>query len=156
MAPISLNVYRDDLARVVQSVFQTMMDLEVTPSDMPWTHSPDTITSAVLYVGPWRGAMLLGCQAPQACQFAARFMGVELPGGIDADVRDVMGELANMVAGNLKSLLPPGLELSTPIVVEGGDYALQMCGSVNAMERLTFSSAVGIFHVTLIEASPPA
>ena len=155
-AAFSLDVYRDDMARVVQSVFQTMMNLEVATSDAPWIHSPDTITAAVLYVGEWRGATLVECAGQQACQFAVQFMGIELPVAIDDDVRDVMGELANMVAGNLKSLLPRGVELSIPSVVEGSDYAVHVCGGVNVVERMTFSSATGNFRVTLIEALPPA
>jgi chemotaxis protein CheX len=80
-------------------------------------------------------------------------MGVEMPAAIDDDVRDVMGELANMVAGNLKSLLPRGVDLSMPSVVEGSDYSLRVCG-VNAVERMTFSSTTGIFRITLIEMLP--
>jgi len=155
LAPFSLDVYRDDLARIVQSVFQTMMDLEATASGTPWIHAPDTITSAVHFVGTWRGAALVECGAQPACQFAARFMGIGLPAAIDDDVRDVMGELANMVAGNLKSLLPKGVDLSMPSVVVGSDYSLHVCG-VNAMERRTFSSGAGDFRVTLIEILQPA
>jgi chemotaxis protein CheX len=82
-------------------------------------------------------------------------MGIGLPAAIDDDVRDVMGELANMVAGNLKSLLPKGVDLSMPSVVVGSDYSLHVCG-VNAMERMTFSSGAGDFRVTLIEILQPA
>jgi chemotaxis protein CheX len=155
LAPFSLDVYRDDLARIVQSVFLTMMNLEVAASEAPWTHSPDTITSAVHFVGKWRGAALVECNALQARQFAAQFMGIAMPGAIDDDVRDVMGELANMVAGNLKSLLPRGVDLSMPSVVEGSDYTVRVCG-VNAVDRMTFSSAAGIFRITLIEMLQPA
>jgi chemotaxis protein CheX len=151
-----LDVYRDNLASVVQSVFATMMNLEVTPCEAPWTHAPNTVTSSVLFVGEWRGATLVECEAHQACQFAVHFMGVDLPAAVDDDVRDVMGELANMVAGNLKSLLPRGVELSIPSVVEGSDYALHVCRGANAMEQMTFSSPVGDFRVSLIEASPHA
>ena len=150
LAPFSLDVYRDDLARIVQSVFQTMMDLEVAASEARWTHAPDTVTSAVHFAGEWRGAALVECNAQQACQFAARFMGIDPPAAIDDDVRDVMGELANMVAGNLKSLLPRGVGLSMPSVVVGNDYTLHVCGA-NAVERMTFASAAGMFRITLIE-----
>ena len=155
LAPFSPNVYRDDLARIAQSVFRTMMDPEAAASEAPWTHSPDTITSAVHFVGEWRGAALVECNAQQACQFATQVMGIEMPVAIDDDVRDVMGELANMAAGNLKSLLPRGVDLSIPSVVEGSDYTLHVCGGVNALERMTFSSANGNFRITLIEMLPP-
>ncbi|HXM42464.1 MAG TPA: chemotaxis protein CheX [Bryobacteraceae bacterium] len=155
LAPFTLDVYRDDLACIVQSVFSTMMDLDVAVSTAPWTHSPDTITSAVHFVGVWRGATLVECGAPQAFQFAARFMGIEMPVAIDDDVRDVMGELANMVAGNLKSLLPHGVDLSMPSVVVGSDYSVHVCGA-SAVERMIFSSATGNFRITLIEMLTPA
>ena len=40
----------------------------------------------------------------------------------DADVRDAMGELANMMAGNLRTLLPGATGLTLPRAedVEGG------------------------------------
>jgi chemotaxis protein CheX len=155
LAPFALEVYRDDLERIVQSVFQTMMDLGVSPTQTPWTHTSDTITSAVHFVGEWRGATLVECKTPQAFEFATRFMGVEMPVAISDDVRDVMGELANMVAGNLKSVLPRGVDLSMPSVVEGTDYAVRICG-VSSVERMTFSSGAGDFRITLIEMLPPA
>jgi chemotaxis protein CheX len=149
-APFSLDVYHDDLARVVQSVFETMIGLEVAASDAPWVHSPDTITAAVHFAGDWRGAALVECDARQACQFATRLMGIPLPAAIDDDVRDAMGELANMVAGNLKSVLPRGVGLSMPSVVEGSAYTLRVCGA-KAVERIAFSSPLGIFRITLVE-----
>jgi chemotaxis protein CheX len=154
LAPFSLEIYRDDLAHIVQSVFDTMMDLDAAECGTPWQHTPDTITAAVHFVGEWRGAALVECRAPQALQFAARFMGMEPPAAIDEDVRDVVGELANMVAGNLKSLLPRGVDLSMPSLVEGSDYALHIRG-VDAIERMTFSTAVGEFRISLLEMSPP-
>src|ERR1035441_8067077 len=101
-AAFSLDVYRDDMARVVQSVFQTMMNLEVAPSDAPWTPSPDTITAAVLYLGKWRGATRVECAAQQACQFGVQFIGIEMPAAIDDDVRDVMGEQIGRASGRGK------------------------------------------------------
>jgi len=146
----SLNVFRGDLASIVQSVFRTMMDMEVEAAAAPWIHPPDTLTAAVHFVGEWRGATLVECGAQPARQFAQHFMGIPLPPAIDDDVRDVMGELANMVAGNLKSLLPRGVDLSMPSVVEGSDYSMRICGG-NLVERIAFTCAAGAFRVTIVE-----
>lgn len=132
-----------------------MMELEVQTSEAPWLRPPDSVTAAVHFVGDWRGVTLIECTSQQACQFAARFMGIDQPAEIDSDVRDVMGELANMVAGNLKSLLPRGVDLSMPCVVEGSDYNVSMCG-LGAVERMPFASATGNFCITLIEMLQPA
>ncbi|HLY18997.1 MAG TPA: chemotaxis protein CheX [Bryobacteraceae bacterium] len=148
--PFSLKVYRNDLANIVQSVFQTMMDTEVEAAEGPGARFPAAITAAVHFAGEWRGATLVECGTEEARHFAARFMGIPVPGAIDDDVRDVMGELANMVAGNLKSLLPRGVELSMPSVIEGSDYAVRICGG-NLVERMAFTSAAGGFSITVVE-----
>lgn len=38
-----------------------------------------------------------------------------------------MGELANMIGGNLKSVLPPGVALSVPSVALGNELAVRIC-----------------------------
>ena len=39
-------------------------------------------------------------------------------------IRDAMGELANMSAGSVKPLLPRPCQLSLPSVADGSDYTL--------------------------------
>ncbi len=151
--PFALSIYHDDLTRIVQSVFGTMMELEVTPVPAPWVHSSDAIAAAVHFVGEWRGATLVETGGPQARHFAHKFMGIPIPPAIDDDVRDVMGELANMVAGNLKSLLPHGVDISVPSVVEGSDYSLRISHG-NLVEQAHFTSVAGDFCITVVESLP--
>ena len=66
------------------------------------------MTSAVQLTGEWNGAVLLECDRGQACRFAARFLSIDLPDAVDDVVRDVLGELANMIGGNLKCVLSAG------------------------------------------------
>jgi chemotaxis protein CheX len=40
------------------------------------------------------------------------------------EVRDTVGELANMVAGSVKALLPQPTHISLPSVADGNDYDL--------------------------------
>ena len=138
----SLNVFRGDLASIVQSVFRTMMDMEVEAAAAPWIHPPDTLTAAVHFVGEWRGATLVECGAQPARQFAQHFMGIPLPPAIDDDVRDVMGELANMVAGNfLSNLADAGLpcHLTAPIVYRASEFVLRSVPG-GVCERMVFRS----------------
>jgi hypothetical protein len=76
-------------------------------------------------------------------------MGLSGPVAPD-DVRDGLGELTNVIAGNLKPLLPSGVSLSIPSVVEGRDYALRLCGG-NLFETLWFEDPLGPFRITLVE-----
>jgi chemotaxis protein CheX len=136
------------LTQIVQSVFTTMMDLEVFPGDKPWSFVGDRLTSMVSLAGDWNGAVLLECNRKQACQFAGRILAMDPPEAVDDDVRDVLGELANMIGGNLKSGMSTGVRLSMPSVMDGKDYDLRVCGS-EVQERVSFQSADGHFWVTV-------
>jgi chemotaxis protein CheX len=151
MKPIfPLSVYQSDLTQIVESVFATMLSLEVRPTQMEWAPSADTLTAAIHFAGEWKGAVMLECTRPQACEFTHRLMSIPMPTAVNDDVRDGMGELANMLAGNLKSVLPHGIGLSMPLVVEGRDYSVRLCGS-GVIDRIPFSSTFGVLWVTLVE-----
>ena len=142
--------YRANVEQVVDMVFSTMLCLKVEPYPRPWLRPPDMVTAAVYFAGAWRGAVLLECTRFQACTFAQSLMSIPLPETLNEDVRDALGEVANMLAGNLKSVLPPGVELSMPSVIEGSDYSLQICGK-GAIARVPFWSVENVFGVTLVE-----
>ena len=145
-----LSIYRSDLAQIAESVFQTMLNLEVHQAEISWAPAPEMVTAAIYFAGAWKGAVLLECSRTQSYEFTHRLMSIEPPASINDDVRDAMGELANMLAGNLKSVLPHGIDLSMPSVVEGADYTLRVCGG-SLIDRMPFSSALGVIWVTLIE-----
>ncbi len=146
-----IDIYRDDLTRIVHDVFETMLGLEIQPSVEPWRPARDRLTGAVYLAGAWKGAVLLECDHSQAFHLTNRLMSLPLPTAIDDDVRDTMGELANMIGGNLKSVLPHGVVLSMPSVVEGSDYSLRICGGTAVVERITFETCEGILWVSMVK-----
>ena len=149
----SVEILPSELAQIVESVFGTMMSLEVGESGTPWFPSGDRLTSVVHLAGDWNGAVLLECSRGQACRFAGRFLSMDPPDGVDDVVRDVLGELANMIGGNLKCVLTRGIRLSMPSVVDGSDYSLRVCGA-EVRERLPFGCAEGPFWVTVLATRP--
>lgn len=155
-ALLEIEAYREDAVRVVRDIFGTMLGLEVEPVQVQWPPPEDLINVTVHYAGAWKGALLLECTYPQAYVFTSRLMDIEEPEAMNDDVRDAMGELANMIAGNLKPVLPPGVCLSMPTLIEGTDYALRILGGSLA-GMVAFGCGYGVFWVTLIEApeAPP-
>ena len=137
------------LTQIVQSVFETMMSLDASPCDAPWSREGDRMTSLVYLTGDWNGAVMLECTPPQACQFAGRILCMDPPETADDDVRDVLGELANMIGGNMKSGMSTGVRLSMPSVMNGRDYDVRVCGS-EVEERLAFQCEDGNFWVTVL------
>src|SRR5262245_27358814 len=119
---------RTDVAAIVQNVYATMLGIDASlVSDANF--SPESpLTAAVHYAGAWKGALVLECAAPQATCWAERLLPVAPPVSPE-DARDGLGELANMIAGNLKPLLLPGVSLSMPSVIEGTDHKLRLPGA---------------------------
>jgi len=147
----SLSEYIADLGRIAHDIFDTVLGFEVEAAGQEWMPARDRLTGAVYLAGAWRGAVLLECDRRQACSFTNRLMAIPLPEEINDDVRDSMGELANMLGGNLKSVLPRGVVLSMPSVVEGSDYSLRLCGGKAAVERVAYRWQEGVFWITLVE-----
>lgn len=150
--PVAFEVesHQIDVAQIVENVFRTMLNLEVCQSDKTSDAAVNSLTAAIHFAGEWKGAVLLQCGLPEALAFTDCLMMGEQHSGVDDDVRDALGELVNMVGGNLKSVLPPGVALSIPSVVAGTDYALHICGG-NAFKTVGFSSNLGVFWVTLVQ-----
>ena len=135
---------------VVTEVFRTMLDLPIEPVEGNLDQAGELVTAAVLFVGEWNGAIILECPLVNAFEFTRRFMKTPLPAALDDDVRDTLGELANMVAGNLKGVMPHGVVLSMPSVVAGSDYSLRLCGVV-AREAQRFTGDGVAIQVVLVE-----
>lgn len=149
--PFPLEPYVQGICDVVQSVYGTMLQVPVrqcAPSDS----LRGGLTGAVYYAGSWSGALLLECGNEHAMQWVARFLSLEPPIPSD-DVLDGLGELTNVIAGNLKPLLPPSVGMSPPSVVQGYDHTVRICGG-NLHENLWFEDELGPFRITLVEVVP--
>jgi chemotaxis protein CheX len=146
---LRIEIRASELAQIVESVFATMLGLEAVECGTPWFPGGDRLTSAVHLAGDWNGAVLLECDQRQACRFAGRFLSMDPSDTVDDVVRDVLGELANMIGGNLKCVLSQGIRLSMPSVMDGSDYSLRVCG-VEVQQRLAFQCADGLFWITVL------
>ena len=62
-------------------------------------------------------------------RFGGQMLGIPPDEVTSHDVGDSLGELTNMVGGNIKSLLPSPSNLSIPSVAEGSDYSIWAPGT---------------------------
>lgn len=77
------------------------------------------ITAAVSITGSCEGTIELSCSQALGRAIAA-FMFARHETDLDeSEITDAVGELANIVGGNLKSLLPPPTALSIPTLTSG-------------------------------------
>jgi len=140
----SIGFPEEELVRMLISdtkeVFSTMVgmeDLLHLPSQIePMTHFEDCITAMVGMAGSFSG--LVSVHTPQnlALQITSSMLGMEVS-EVDDDVRDALGEIANMIAGSFKLHLTRGgadIRISTPSVVTGSEYVV---AAGNALDTIT-------------------
>jgi chemotaxis protein CheX len=83
------------------------------PAEVPG----DALSAWVEITGPWSGAVVLTCGRATAEELSRTLLRGPVDEPIDrADVADAMGELANVVGGNIKALLPSPSVLGLPDV----------------------------------------
>jgi chemotaxis protein CheX len=83
------------------------------PGDLP----DDAVSSWVEIVGPWTGTVVLTTGRSTAAELARCLLAEHAPPVLDEeDVTDGMGELANVVGGNIKAVLPGPSVLGLPEV----------------------------------------
>jgi len=111
----------NDVKQMTNSIWSGMLQIELNPvPEVP--AKLKGIGACVQITGAWEGAVRVDCSQPLAQLATARFLGVD-PHEVEIDqMRDAMGELANMSAGSVKPLLPPPCHLSLPTVADGTDY----------------------------------
>ena len=114
-----------DLETVLRTIWATQLELaldrEPCPVDLPLS-AEGTMTGIIQISGGFTGAVHLTCSRGAVQAAAARMFGQPASSLTVDDLRDALGELANMATGSVKSLLPGVHGVSLPTVVEGRDY----------------------------------
>jgi CheY-specific phosphatase CheX len=87
------------------------------------------LSASVQISGGWDGTVLVSCAEGLARKVAATMFDVEESTTTDDEIRDALGEVANMTAGNVKALVESYCRLSLPMVAEGRELAISIPGS---------------------------
>lgn len=150
--------YDEVIEQITQSVFATMLEIELVRVDGQVVPEHDLILSAVHIVGQWTGSVVLAMAQPVARGAAAAMLQMPDTDVTPTDLNDVASELTNMIGGNLKSLLPGPSFLSLPTIVSGRDFGVQVRDAEN-IDDVTLVCDAGPIQVTLFakkEVAPAA
>ncbi len=158
--PIPDEVREELLDPFIVAACTTLAEMALTAAEVRETYATVTSRSVgditvVLDLTPARGAMLvLGFPEPTAAALAGRVLAETGGGADDALVRDCMGEITNVIAGQAKAMLhgtSRRFAFSTPRIMSGrnlvpehstgceflvahfdsdaGDFILQVCSA---------------------------
>ena len=113
---------KEETLHIVKNIWDSILGLEIEPVEDPVPgESRYMLTSYIFIFGAWEGALSLDCSKEFASQASSIMFDIPAEKLKAEDIQDTMGELANMLGGNIKSLLPKPCRLSFPAVVEGFD-----------------------------------
>jgi chemotaxis protein CheX len=109
----------DDVCIIAQDVWASFLAVHIIqiPIDQTLAGRPSMV-GAVRVTDAWFGAVVLEMTPGLSRQVAATMFGSTPDVITDAEVVDALGELTNMIGGNIKSLLPAPSQLSLPMVSE--------------------------------------
>lgn len=124
-----------EIALGARDVFSTMLMVELENEAVVINQRlplPSNLSAMIGLGGGIRGVLAVHCPAAVAKAITSTFLGMEVQ-ELDEDVKDAIGEIANMVAGNLKvSFAGEGvdIELAIPTSVVGESF--NVCGAARA------------------------
>jgi chemotaxis protein CheX len=136
-----------------KEIFSTMIMMEITVADEvsgKGNSLENSISGIIGLAGMRKGVLAIHLPNAVALAITGNFLGMEVA-EINEDVEDAVGELANMLGGNVKTILSErgrDIELSMPSTICGKQYDFQ---STKEAERylIPFICEAGRFSVEL-------
>jgi chemotaxis protein CheX len=129
----STTLSEDQLAQYVinatREVFSTMVMMDPAddyPLREPINRFKCSITGMVGFAGTYSGVISIHCPVALALKITSSMLGMECE-EVNEDLNDAIGEIANMLGGNVKQVLSKGgldVKLSIPTVISGEDYTV--------------------------------
>ena len=137
--------YKTRLSEAAADVFDTMLSLQLKPSEAAGdtgVTGARAVVASVCFAGDATGIVSVHMPEEFARILTATMLGMEPEEleGID-EIRDLMGELSNIIGGNLKSALTDaGLRcaLSAPSFTTGSDFKIESL-NLERYERFAFA-----------------
>ena len=145
--------YTQSLIDATREIFETMLMMDPVPGK-PMTERKNVfrgaITGMVGMAGGCKGLLAIHSPDRVAMVITSTFLGMDVD-SVNDDVKDAMGEMANMLAGSVKSTLASqgkDVKLSIPSAVCGEEYCLE-CPEAGVGVSVPFTLPEGEFVVEL-------
>ncbi len=143
---------QDKMIEATREIFSSMVMMEITVKEIMEEHGPlnDTITGMIGLAGTHKGVLAVHLPYSVAMAITSSFLMMDVE-EINEDVHDAVGEIANMLGGNVKTILSENgrdIDLSLPSTISGSQYSFQ---SDKAVEKviIEFDTGNGAFMVEM-------
>ena len=132
------------LEGIIQFVWATLLGDELAPTEPAPIEAP--VCATISIGGPWTATLEVSVSTELSRRFAADLLDLPLDELESDDIDDALGELANVVGGNVKGLLDDveGATLSLPVVSHApssvtGGHLTATCAFAAVGEPMTWA-----------------
>ncbi len=123
-----MQVSKQLIIQVAQEIFETLAFLSTRPVEEVEQFKGERLIMGVEYSGPIAGILILDVPVAMLPELAANMLGVDLgEQGDDQQQRDALGELANVLCGNLLGQLAgteQSFNLQAPKMLDLAEFEL--------------------------------
>jgi len=118
-----------DLTRITDDVWDSFLETNsLTHQPISCALPVSQITACVHLSGAYTGSVMVQCSEAAAWLIASALFAAPAESLSESEMTDAIGEVANMIGGNVKSLVPGPSTLSLPTVAHGADSRLSVPG----------------------------
>lgn len=148
-----VTISQDDVVLATEDVWLSVLNMAPHRSADAGPEPELSLVGVVQITGWWTGAVTIQVPSGLAGRLAgAMFRLTDREPGLDEQV-DALGEITNMIGGQLKGLLDGPCQLSLPAVVAGGGYRIRMPGG-RTMHEVPFDCEQHRFVVSVVSMTP--
>ncbi|GJQ50153.1 hypothetical protein KsCSTR_41510 [Candidatus Kuenenia stuttgartiensis] len=133
-----------DIKETTKILFETMIMLDLNYGDaslIDETQIKTDVIGMVSFTGQYHGVVGIFCSKKFALKVASSMLMMELE-EFNNDVKDAVGEVSNMIAGNIKTKMSEKygeMHLSIPIVIAGEGLSITAVGNVPTVSDTALS-----------------
>ena len=141
------------IIEAAKEIFSTMVMMEISVNGTHLAKSiplTESISGVIGLAGTHKGVLAIHIPNKVAMAITGSFLGMEVD-EINEDVEDAVGELANMLGGNVKAILSEkgkDIDLSLPTTITGQQYDFQPTKDAERI-IIPFKCDVGEFAIDL-------
>jgi chemotaxis protein CheX len=129
----------ETVAQLTQEIWAALLAAEGLPELPPGELPGNEVLAMTDISGEWNGTVCLSCSQIAARHATCTMFGIPDEELTEADITDAVGELVNVVGGNIKSLVPGPSVLSLPRVSEGDEGQRLLLGHLELAQEVRFS-----------------
>ncbi len=135
-----------------KEIFSSMVMMDISVKEVMTDHGPltDTITGMIGLAGTHKGVLAVHVPYGVAMAITSSFLMMDVT-EINEDVHDAVGEIANMLGGNVKTILSENgrdIDLSLPTTIAGSEYSFSSDKDVEKI-IVEFDTGKGRFMVEM-------